>query len=118
MALTNEQVETYGDAAQQAAALIAMLAANAKKNKAAKEKAELDKKLAIEKNKADIANSKQAEKNKFEVDKIKAKIQPLAATPPAPPKEGMSTGTIALIAIVGIAVLGGVGYMFYIKNKK
>lgn len=117
MALTNEQVETYGDAAQQAAALIAMLAANAKKNKAAKEKAELDKKLAIEKNKADIANSKQAEKNKFEVDKIKAQMQPLTASPP-PPKEGMSTGTIALITIVGIAVLGGVGYMFYIKSQK
>lgn len=116
MALTQDQIDTYGDAAQQLVALAATIAANKKKNQLAKEKAELDKKFAIEKQKADIENAKQAEKNKFEVDKIKAQMQPLTATPPA--KEGISTGTIALIAIVGIAVLGGVGYMFYIKNKK
>ncbi len=117
MALSQDQIDTYGDAAQQLVALAATIAANKKKNQLAKEKAELDKKFAIEKQKADIENAKQAEKNKFEVEKIKAQIQPLA-NPTLPQKEGMSKGTIALIVVGSIVVLGGVGYMFYIKSQK
>ncbi len=109
MAVTQEQIDAYGNLAQQGVQLFGTLAAQARQGKLDKQREALNRQLAIDKQKSDALLAAQEQRNRLANELAQANKSTSGKS------GGVSSGAVVGMVVVGLLLTGAVIYV--VKNK-